>query len=452
MRVSLLDYKIKARTHLYSPSLLPESSTYSLQRAPPHRVSTTVLRQLRSRKAFDEENDQGQAYALETPTERLRRLRFEMEELEVQVEQQKEQRKGQDSQQIEGEHHSEEEVLPRRDDADKSRPVQRRKRKPSQLDPNGELSAAVLLSQLTRMRGRLGHLDVMDANREEEEETKALPIVNVQARTSELLKKLEDLENGALESDVADEMHAVSASLQNLNHVSEATSSRTDERLRTLERYVGSNEAEFDEVSNSSFFRRDLAKRSQNQSSNVPQPLLATLTKLEHQLHLLTQPRHLDTISRRVRVLVTDLERVHEARRKIGDTRPLNIALASGISISTGPSTSISGDQLPPDALQKIDGLFALLPRIDPLIPLIPNLLTRLRSLSTLHSSSTTFSKDIQSVEHSVETLNQSETFLRSLLEQLQESLTSNQEVVKSNLESLQRRVDDVVRRVENLT
>lgn len=200
------------------------------------------------------------------------------------------------------------------------------------------------------------------------------------------------------------------------------------------------------------------------QSRPLPPPLLASLARLEHQLHLLTQPRHLDTISRRVKTLVTDLERVHEARRKIGDTRPLNIALSSGITVSTGQpgllpaqavgqgqSSTGSETQLPPDALQKIDGLFNILPRIDPLLPLAPHLLTRLRSLSVLHEASSTFSSDLKDGQTAITGLKESEVFLKQLLDGLQNSLSANQEVLKSNLEGLQSRIDQVLHRVETL-
>lgn len=166
---------------------------------------------------------------------------------------------------------------------------------------------------------------------------------------------------------------------------------------------------------------------------------------------------------------MTDLERVHEARRKIGDTRPLNIALSSGITVSTGqpgllsPSTPGSSDQalpgtasssepqLPPDALQKVDALFKVLPRIDPLLPLAPHLLTRLRSLATLHESSSTFGEDLKDGQKSIESLKESEGFLTQLLEGLQESMTANQEVMKNNLEGLHDRIDQVLVRVNAL-
>ena len=181
------------------------------------------------------------------------------------------------------------------------------------------------------------------------------------------------------------------------------------------------------------------------------------MAKLEYQLQLLTQPRHLESIARRVKMLVSDLDRVHEARRKIGDTRPLNVALASGISVSTGaapvpPSAGgVVEQHLSPDSLQKIDGLFQLLPRIEPLIPLTPYILTRLRSLSALHTSSSNFSSDLQDAEKAIDSLKQSEVFMRDLLSGLQDSLQSNRQVVKQNAETLSKRIDMLVERMSRL-
>jgi len=128
------------------------------------------------------------------------------------------------------------------------------------------------------------------------------------------------------------------------------------------------------------------AKWLTSQAAAFPAPLVTTLARVEHQLGLLTQPRHLDTVARRVKVLVSDLERIHDARRKLGDTRPLNVALSSGMTVVAGGTGATVTTALPPpamlssapppaalpaDALQRIDALFAILPRIEPLLPVL---------------------------------------------------------------------------------
>ena len=396
-------------------------------------------------------------YLSETPTERLRRLRFEIEELETQLVKQNDK---QDSllQDTKDESEYEEELLSRRDDADKTRPTRRSKKHKVDVDKDGELSPAILIAQLSRMKYNLGRLGVGMEKSDCIGDGASLQRMHEQVGTKDLLEKLKRPEHAEPPSSLASDADAGSPKFD----LSDASASRMDERLETLEKYIGANEREVDEVLTSILMKACIeffwfnGLSTAFQTHPLPPPLLSSISKLEHQLQLLTQPRHLETVSRRVKVLVTDLERVHEARRKIGDTRPLNLALSSGISISTGLSESIvatgtSGEQLPADALQKIDGLFTLLPRIDPLIPLTPHILNRLRSLSTLHSSSSTFSQDLQGVEQSVESLKHSENFLQQLLAGLEDSLTTNQEVMSGNLESLQRRVDEVMKRLEML-
>lgn len=359
-------------------------------------------------------------------------------------------------------------MLPRKDDADKTRP-QRRRRKKAPVDQNGELSSKTLFSQMKRMRTDLSRLDAQSGPKEESSQGREA----AEARTQRLLEKLADLKQEGMNPDLAAENGGEASPDGKAQSTvsSEISASRFDERLIALEKYIGAREADVDEVKNTEYSVQILSVHADkhaycisHQTRPLPPPLLSTLQKLEHQLHLLTQPRHLDTISRRVKVLVTDLERVHEARRKIGDTRPLNVALSSGITISTGaigqlpqPSTSAGSlpveqqQPLPPDALQKIDGLFTLLPRIDPLIPLAPHILTRLKSLATLHSSSQTFSRDLQDVEQRVEELKSSETLLSELLSGLGDSLEKNQELVKGNLESLQARLANLDSRLDRL-
>lgn len=55
--------------------------------------------------------------------------------------------------------------------------------------------------------------------------------------------------------------------------------------------------------------------KSTLQTSPLPLPLLPLVTRLNSQLALLTQPRHLDSISRRLKLLLSDLDRVSAAQQ-----------------------------------------------------------------------------------------------------------------------------------------
>ncbi|KAJ8294192.1 Dynactin subunit 2 [Rhodotorula toruloides] len=368
----------------------------------------------------------------ETPVERLRRLRMEITELEEDV---------------------------RRSEVEKEKTAVGEAGKEgsseAQVDRKGkgkekrEVSAAVILQQLQLLRGDLHGLTpnvegVLEANGEKEDDAKMDgPLAQRAQASASLLSKL-----GAPEPALTPAAAPLLASSsQGHPALSEEEEGEMEKRIARLEELLGASEAGIDET------------------HAVPPPLVQSVSRLDHLLTLLTQPRHLDSISRRVKVLVSDLERIHESRRKLGDTRPLNVALSGGMTLTTGaeatrtaaPSLSAStggasaAAQLPPDALQKIDALFALLPRLDPLIPLAPRLLSRLRSLSALHESATTFSTTLSSLKSEVEHLGDGEKGLKEVLSGLETSFTENEERFKGNLEAFEERMSEVVKRLDAL-
>lgn len=220
-----------------------------------------------------------------------------------------------------------------------------------------------------------------------------------------------------------------------------------ERRLAAIEKAVGASEAEVDD------------------SHPVPPPLLSTLARLEHLLTLLTQPRHLDSISRRVKVLVSELERLHESRRKLGDSRPLAVALgpsAAQLTVAVpggGPPVTVKpfagggagAGELPPDALQRLEALFTLLPRIDPLLPLTPRLLTRLQSLAGLHASAGEFGETLGAVRAELGRLRDGEEGLKEVLGGVQKSVEENARTMGGNLASLEERVRAVGERMAKL-
>lgn len=125
----------------------------------------------------------------------------------------------------------------------------------------------------------------------------------------------------------------------------------------------------------------------------------------------------------------------------------------SSLSASVAPSSlkAGSGEPIPPDTLQKLDALFSLLPRLDPLLPLTPRLLTRLRSLATLHSSAATFGETLSGLKDEVERLAEGEKGLKEVLDGLEKSRGENEGKVRGNLEGLEGRVGSLVDRLAKL-
>lgn len=154
------------------------------------------------------------------------------------------------------------------------------------------------------------------------------------------------------------------------------------------------------------------------------------ITRLNNQLTILTQPRHIDSISRRLKILLSDLERASAAQQ--GHKRH--------------PS---QGNGSSPASLQ--DQLLPLLSRLGPLIPHIPHILTRLRTLSALHTSAATFQTHLEDLEERQRKTRASLLELDGAVQTVEKSLDDNREVVKNNVAGLETRVNTLLERLDEL-
>ncbi|KNZ47591.1 hypothetical protein VP01_629g6 [Puccinia sorghi] len=371
----------------------------------------------------------------ETPLERLRRLRFEVDQLEEELEQEKPSTDSIEAHQPQ-------------DDAQSDSGAKSNLKGKSRAAP----TSTELLVELQHLRLQLEKLAVSTSS-SDPLSTTVSQLRAREAYAKSLLSQLTEKEPKPQEAGNP------SKPVEPAPPISRATTSaQLDSRLSVLEDLLGA---------------RNLLQASGTGDISLPPPLLVTISKLEHQLSLLTQPRHLDSISRRVKVIVTDLERVHEARRKLTDNRPLSIALASGITVVTqnqaGASQAtvntslgtvpgvISGGHdsnqanLPPDALHKLERLYSLLPRLDPLLPLVPHLLSRLRSLAELHTSADQFRHHLDLSVAELKNLNGRNSQLTQLLNLLQNNLSANEGVIKNNLALVEQRIENLLQSVDLL-
>ncbi|KAH9945644.1 hypothetical protein B0H21DRAFT_744028 [Amylocystis lapponica] len=207
-----------------------------------------------------------------------------------------------------------------------------------------------------------------------------------------------------------------------------------DRRVGELEKVVGSSSTALDEL------------------SPLPPPLLPMLTRLNTQLTLLTQPRHVDSISRRLKLLLSDLERVsnanaqqHTSQRRQSSLHPPGSASAS---TSAHPAPSISTSTAPTNMQ---DQLAPVLSRLAPLLPHIPHILTRLRTLSALHTSAASFQSTLEGLEEEQRKVRAALEELGRAVEGVESSLKDNETVVKRNVQELEERVDGMGRRVDGL-
>jgi len=209
-----------------------------------------------------------------------------------------------------------------------------------------------------------------------------------------------------------------------------ATIAEVDRRLGELEKLVGSSSMYLDE------------------SSPLPQPLLPHITRLSSLLTLLTQPRHIDSISRRLKLLLTDLERYSASTTRRQQTsqpgQPTSTQPPNATSTSTPSSNPNTISTLPPD-------IGPLLTRLSTALPTIPHLLTRLRTLSTLHTSASSFASGLSSLEADQAKMRSGLDELERAVDGLEKSLDANGVLVEGNLRALVGRLDEVQLKIDTI-
>lgn len=204
-----------------------------------------------------------------------------------------------------------------------------------------------------------------------------------------------------------------------------------DQRVGELEKLVGASTMSLDEVCCSGISLKHCADIVM-QSSPLPPPLLPQISRLTTQMTLLTQPRHIDSVSRRLKLLLSDLDRA--AASQHGHRRNTSQPTASGT-----PQAHIQEQLLP------------LLTRLGPSLPQIPHILTRLRTLSTLHAAAGEFQGTLDGLEEEQRKVAEALGELETAVETVETSMEANRNVVKGNVEGLEKRVDNLFRRLDEL-
>ncbi|KAI6157446.1 Dynamitin-domain-containing protein [Pisolithus tinctorius] len=186
-----------------------------------------------------------------------------------------------------------------------------------------------------------------------------------------------------------------------------------DKRVGELEKLIGSVNVTLDET------------------TPLTPPLLPMLMRLNNQLTLLTQPRHIDSVSRRLKLLLSDLERAstNQAQKR-----------QNGL------------QDTPPGSTPAQDAVLPLLSRLAPSLPHIPHILTRLRTLSSLHGSATDFQSTVAALEEEQKRTREALDALKTAVEGVESSLEANRTTVAGNVSNLDGRVDDLLNRLNLLS
>ncbi|WWD05428.1 hypothetical protein V865_003505 [Kwoniella europaea PYCC6329] len=238
--------------------------------------------------------------------------------------------------------------------------------------------------------------------------------------------------------------------------------SEWDDRLKRLTERVNSQSQEGrdvhqedDETSKRQYSLGEIDKRLAilenalgplGEGTNQNGPLIPTLTKHSHLLSLLTQPRQLDAISRRIKLLLVDLDRAASSSSKRNTTIT---------NLTTDPekpsSSSTSNVNLSQSDYQNLQQLFGLLSRLDGYLPIIQPLLIRLRSLNELHNDAATIAESLKQLKNQDKNNSTEIGQLQAILDKLNKGLDQAVQGIMSNWSSTEGRIKGLEERLRAL-
>ncbi|KAG9290543.1 hypothetical protein G9A89_020913 [Geosiphon pyriformis] len=193
-----------------------------------------------------------------------------------------------------------------------------------------------------------------------------------------------------------------------------AKTAELDERIAALEKLVGTSHGQnFEDFS--------LSITNTN--------LITAVEKLEQHMELLTQPRHLEAVSRKVKTLTTELEKVNDLKNK----------------------ELSNGGVIPFETEEKINYLFNLLDKVDPLMSVAPALVNRLKSLQQLHSEAAVFSDTIKMLAGEQGKIGDELRSLNDVAGKLEKSFEINDAAINRNVEVVDQRVTELAQRLDKL-
>jgi nuclear migration protein JNM1 len=201
-----------------------------------------------------------------------------------------------------------------------------------------------------------------------------------------------------------------------------------DGRLALLEKALGISPAELPSLNGSSTHRA----------------ILPTLDTLQRQISVISEstPSSLDSISRRVRTLTQDAERLEESRKAAKAAQ--DVLRAAG-----GDVTSEEGEDS--EQVAKINALYGTLSTIENLAPLLPSLLDRLRSLRAIHADAATAGESLDRAEKKQAEMASDIKKWREGLEKVEAAMMSGETVMSGNMKVVETWVKELEQKMEKL-
>ncbi|KAF5004639.1 hypothetical protein FDECE_8877 [Fusarium decemcellulare] len=176
-------------------------------------------------------------------------------------------------------------------------------------------------------------------------------------------------------------------------------------------------------------------------TNGLPRAIIPTLDSMNKQISTLSEAStaNLDAISRRVRTLVQEQDKLNDSREKAKSLRE-----ELGRNAPTAPAEESEQEA-------KINALYGILPTIENLTPILPPLLDRLRSLRAIHADAATASDTLSRIEKQQAEMAAELKQWNEGLEKIEAAMKEGSVSIESNKKVMEEWVKDLEERMEDL-
>ncbi|KAJ3123958.1 hypothetical protein HK098_001547 [Nowakowskiella sp. JEL0407] len=181
--------------------------------------------------------------------------------------------------------------------------------------------------------------------------------------------------------------------------------------------------------------------------------LVTAIANLDHYLSILTEPFKMDLLNAKVKTLTAQLEKLAELRKRHTDAT-LSSATGSGSAIDftrQGGTSDIDMQAIQSETERRVEYLFMMLEKLDPVASSIPMLITRLKALRQVHSEAAVFADTLNQLKEDQAKLERNSQQLVKAVSGMEKSFSENKDIILKNVTSLEGRMTDLFSRIENL-
>lgn len=193
-----------------------------------------------------------------------------------------------------------------------------------------------------------------------------------------------------------------------------------------------------------SMLERSLGLSNADLTASTSKAIIPSLDTLSQQLVLLTTstPSSLDNISRRVRTLTQEAERLEESRKAAK-------AAKDALRAAGGDVTEEEGEDS--EQVAKINALYGTLSTIETLSPVLPLLLDRLRSLRAIHADAATASESLGRIEEKQSEQAEEIKKWKEGLQQVEQAIKNGESTMSGNVKTVESWVKDLEKKIEKM-